>query len=193
MVEAVFPTCAIFLLWDDAVCGTAVALSALKMGEIYRQMFDEGVIIAGSMAEGLTMTPGWGHPWPDGDGMLLLGSMLGVNIPRNELPRKCQSTLSSSPASTSQRCRRNSCLDYAPEGSPPVYTKLRVTNIQGPMDRSRNWDTDPDLSDCVEERDGHNWLNTARLNQMFMRIVNEAEDNPAERITDISGPAGQVI
>ena len=192
IVEAVFPTCAICLLEDKIVCDNAVVQSALKSGEIYRETSDEGGIIAGSLAEGLTMENGWGHPWSDADGMVLIGAELGVNIPGDQLPRECQSTLSSSPALTSQGCRGNSCLDYAPEGSPPAYTKLRVTDIQGLM----KWNIDEetvDLSDCVEERDGHSWLNTARLNQATMRKFNEGEDNPAERITGFSGPAAQVI
>ena len=53
--------------------------------------------------------------------------------------------------------------------------------------------TNVDLSDCVEEKDGHSWLNTARLNQVIMQVFREVEDDPAQRIIGISGPAGQVI
>ena len=133
----------------------------------------------------------WGHPWPDGDFMPMFGVELGVNIPKDKFPSKCQSPECSSPALTSQGCRGNSCLEYLPEDSPPAYTKLLITDIPGLMKWGPARNVNVDLSDCVEERDGYSWLNTARLNQAIMQVFNE-DGVILEQVTDISGPAGQV-
>ena len=188
MVEVVFPTCAIFLLTDERVRKNKVALSALASGEIYQNKASDAVpLIAGSRAEGLTMHGQWGHPWPDYDAMALIGNRLGVKIPHCQLGTKYQPIENMLHSSLSQGCHSNSCLEYIPEGCPPGYTRLRVRDVQALMD----CDPTGDLPNCVEERDGHNWLNTARLNQVAMWDFNEK--NPTTQTTGISGPAGQVI
>ena len=186
MVEAVFPTCAIFLLMtDDLMSENSAALTALISGEAHRERGGKWYFLGGSRADGLTMTPRWGHPWPDSDQMYLFGAQLGVNI-----PRKYQSTQSSSSSSTPQDYYvSKSCLEYAPDDCPPAYTKLRVTDVKAMME----WYPDViTLSGCVEESDGHSWLNTARLNKLIMQAYNEEEDDAGERTTGINGPAGQV-
>ena len=188
MVEVVFPTCAIFLLADERMRKNKVALSALASGEIYQSNTSDAFqLIAGSRAEGLTMHGQWGHPWPDYDAMALNGKEVGVKIPHGQLGTKYQPIENMLHSSQSQGCHSNSCLEYMPEGCPPGYTRLLVTDVQTFMEGSPT----VDLSDCVEERDGHNWLNTARLNRVAMWNFNK--NNPTTQTTGISGPAGQVI
>ena len=194
VVEAVFPTCALLLLKDSDVCDNEAALSALASGEAYQKIGGYWQILAGSRAEGLTMELRWGHPWSDGDLMILLGRQLGVNIPKNQLPRKCQSPQSSSPTSTLQGCNCHGCLEYAPKGCPLAYTKLRVTDTQVLME----WHPHIDLSDCVEERGcicTNRWLKTAQLNEALQRYIylNVFDEPDIQTTSEISGPAGQVL
>ena len=86
----------------------------------------------------------------------------------------------------------NSCLEYAPEGCPLAYTRLRVTNAK-PLRLH------PLVgADCIEEEDGHYWINTRRLNERLQRAFNQIRptsfrfNTPDLHITDVSGPAGQV-
>ena len=193
IVEAVFPICAIFLLQYGHIRHNAATLSALISDDVHREADIRWGLIAGSMAEGLTMTPHWGHPWPDMDWMPLFGAQLKVNIPRDQLPREIQLSQNSSPVWISKGCDGNSWLEYDPEGCPPGYTKLRVLDIKALMEWNPEWDINADLSDCILEEGGQSWLNTARLNQVIMRAYNEGEDDLTQRTTSISGPAGQVI
>ena len=79
ILETVFPATAMFLL-PDAISDYNIAqLSLLRSGTAHLD-FLNGVLLAGSMAEGLTRQLVWGHPAPDADLMALLGSMWGVTI-----------------------------------------------------------------------------------------------------------------
>ena len=69
-----------FLLADVISDYNSYTLSMLGLGEAHLN-FLSGVLLAGSMAEGLTMQLVWGHSAPDADLMVLLGAMLGVTIP----------------------------------------------------------------------------------------------------------------
>ena len=188
MVEAVFPNCAIFLQTDQDLSVTATSISALKSGKAYRECPKDSLycLVTGSQAEGLTLQIAWGHPWPDCDIMLLLGVYLGVNIPKNQL-RKCHSPH----VSSSQGCHDNGCLEYVPEGCPPAFAKIRVTNIMGLIE----WNPPLDLFSCLEQRDGHIWLNTARFSHVMMQDYNKLVAHRTElgESTGVSGPAGQVI
>ena len=192
MVEAVFPTCAIFLNTCGILCDNADCLLALKSGKAHREIGPQKCFIAGSRGEGLTLETRWGHPSSDGDVMLVIGKYLGVTIPRDQR-RTCQSPQRSLSASISQGCNGNSCLEYAPENCPSGYSKLKVTDILGLMEYKSA------LFDCVEKVDDHNWLNTARLKQVIIQGYNDNyEDDPGDntvfgRTTGISGPAAQVI
>ena len=76
------------------------ALSALTSGQVHREAkWAKWSLIAGSMAESLTMSAQWGHPCPDFDWMLLLGAQLGVYITTDQPSRKCQSPPGSPPPS----------------------------------------------------------------------------------------------
>ena len=191
-MEAVFPICPIFLLQYGQIRYNATTLSALISGEAHREADVRWGLIAGSMAEGLTMTPQWGHPWPDMDWMPLFSAQLKVNIPRDQLPKEIQLSQNSSPVWISKHCDGNSWLEYDPEGCPPGYMKLRVLDIKALMEWNPEWNINADLSDCIVEEDGQSWLNTARLNQVIIRAYNGDEDDHAEQTTSISEPAGQV-
>ena len=83
--ETVFPATAMFLLPDAISDYNITQLSLLRSGTAHLD-FLNGVLLAGSMAEGLTMQLVWGHPAPDADLMALLGSMWGVTIPGKVAP-----------------------------------------------------------------------------------------------------------
>ena len=80
ILEAVFPTSAMFLLADIISDYNSYSLSVLGSGEAHHNIMS-GALLAGSMGEGLTMQLVWGHSTPDADLMILLGAMLGVTIP----------------------------------------------------------------------------------------------------------------
>ena len=188
IVEVVFPICAIFLLPDEHISNNAANMSALKSGKTYREKPENnfGTLVTGSEGEGLTLHMGWGHPWPDCDMMILFGEYLGVNIPKNQF-RKCQSLQSSS----SEGCHCNSFLEYVPEGCPPAFAKIRVTDIM----RLKTGNTVTNLSRCLDLKDGHIWLNTARLCHLIMQYFNKdfGDKTPLGKSTGVSGPAGQVM
>ena len=90
---------------------------------------------------------------------------------------------SSSPSSSG--CHGDSCLEYEPEGCPPAYTWLRVTDRQALL-------THPHVdASCMVECDGHYWLLSTALNEAIQRDINQTTTDPANRSTSISGPAGQ--
>ena len=170
ILEAVFPTCAIFKQLDARVRNNATLLKQLASGEAYHEV-QLGHLTAGSSTEGLAMEPGWGHPRADWDTMGLLGAQLAVSLPQSHVPRHELD---------------NSCLEYAPEGCPSAYTMLRVTRPQALL--THLW-TD---AGCIEEADDHLWLHTANLNQLIQFRRNYVQTDPDLRTSGISGPAGQV-
>ena len=191
ILESVIPTCAMYMLSDRNVRSNTEALSVLKSGEAHRQLSSK-MLLAGSRAEGLTVDHNWGHPWPDADSMLLLGAKLGVTIPEHQAPC-CQNGPASTATSSSTSSlpvpgdHSSSCLQYAPEGCPLAYTRLRITDLQTLLLRP------PVDTNAVEEEDGYHWLNTRRLNERIQQLINESRPNPAHHTTSISGPAGQVV
>ena len=80
----------------------------------------------------------------------------------------------------------DSCLEYAPDGCPPAYVRLRVTHPWG-IKQHPFLDTS-----CMEAFDGHQWLNTVRLNEMLQDGFDTGDSNPDQRCTHIVGPAGQL-
>ena len=186
MLEVVFPSAAICQLWDSIVRNNQSALSYLTSGLAHHKagVREEWVLIAGSMAEGLTLEEQWGHERPDVDGMILYGAQLGVCVTQEHLATKQHHSPNTS-SSSSSGCHGDSCLEYDPVGCPPAYTRLRVTDRQallshGCVDES-----------CMVECDGHYWLLTVPLNQAIQRDINQGVTNPDHHSTSISGPAGQ--
>ena len=182
VLEAIFPICAI-----TEVPIYANTMAQLVSGEAHREMWTGGILAAGSSAEQLAMKPGWGHPFADEDIMAMFGGPLGVRIPTG----KHQVHEKMSPPTSTEGMDAGSCLEYAPEGCPPAYTRLRVTDIKALMEHP--WVT----ADCVEESpDGNYWLVTTTLNEMIQWHWNDDDDDDetdATHTTGISGPAGQVI
>ena len=200
MVEATFPSCAIVRLPDDTVRKNLSQLSQLTSGEAYHNV-DSGGLIAGSSIEGLSMFPDWGHPWPDIDFMYLYGAWLGVSLPPRSEPGSGppRRSLASPPPSQPRflgkghgyiQCPKgygSSCLEYAPEGCPPAYTRLRVTHKETLFEF-------PIMNpDCIgQDGDGQYWLHIVNIQKVIQRRLNENETYPANLTTSISGPAGEV-
>ena len=241
ILEAVFPASAMFLLPDVISDNNIAQLSLLRSGTAHLD-FLSGLLLAGSMAEGLTMQIVWGHPAPDADLMVLFGGMLGVTIPGKVAPGSHHGlgiTLSSPETSilrlieyitavfshSEQQMKsidtfrtilslvsmigistvlprlsmqldeasikalkllllqkNKSCLEYAPEGCPLAYTRIRGINIK---------ELPPIYAEVFEEEDGHHWLKTNRLNEQIQQCYNMVATYPATPATT-SGPAGQV-
>ena len=166
-VEAVFPKCAIIRLgeWDAEL--NRQLLSELQDGSPYdvdgERRVCGGWLVAGSQAEGVAMEEGWGQPKADMDNMNLLGGPLRVQVPQS-----CQPP-------------GHAVLRYRPEGCPPAYCKIEVTDAQAIIGV---WVEGGGVLDagCVRSCEGLNWLHT---NNMF-RLLQGRNDN-------INGPAGQML
>ena len=187
MLEATFPTCAIFQLPDVRVCQNKSRVADLTSGEANREATGTGrrwQLIAGSRAEGLALLTRWGHGRADVDYMYLHGSELGVCVSRKHPPTRRHHSLNTSSLSSSGH-RGISCLQYDPEDCPPGYTRLRVTDRQGLLAHQC---VD---AGCMLECDGHHWLLPTRLNEALQWDLNQKRTNPDHQSTSISGPAGQ--
>ena len=189
MLEVVVPTAAIFQLPDRSVRLNQSILSILLSGQTHRE---DGVrgwwgLITGSTVEGLCVERQWGHERPDLDGMYLYGAQLGVCVTHEHLATRQQYSSHTSSSSSSSGCHGDSCLEYEPDGCPPAYTRLRVTDRQALLTHH-----DVDAS-CMVECDGHYWLLSTALNEAIQRDYNQARTNPDQRSTSISGPAGQAL
>ena len=187
MLEVTFPTVAIFQLTDSHVRYNQSTLSALTSGQVHHE---DGVrrgwgLFAGSKAEGLAVEPWWGYEWPDLDGMFLHGAQLGVCVTQGHMSTRQHHSSNTSLSSSSSGCHGNSCLEYDPEGCPPAYTRLRVTDRQALLTHYLVDDS------CMVECDGHYWLLSTPLNVAYQQVFNQAITDPAGHSTSISGPAGQ--
>ena len=116
------------------------------------------------MAEGLAIEEGWGHPRADEDNMVLTGGLLGVHVPQGRRPAG------------------RAALRYRPEGCPPAYCKIEVTDVHAVMgvEVIRNEQLG---EECVHRSDGVNWLNTYNALRR-LQCGHFPVDNT-------SGPAGQ--
>ena len=166
MVEVAFPSCAICQLNDEDASDNADVMSDLHSGEEYREECGE-CLIAGSQAEGLALESGWGHRPPDKDSMRLIGGRLGVYIPGGNAPRGAAS------------------LEYHPEGCPPAYCKLQVTDRptlrQGLSRYTNNWRKEHiQVRRCSHRVGEHHWLDTYNT----VRLMKDSDDT-------VSGPAAQ--
>ena len=185
MLDAVFPTAAIWQLPDHVVRHNQSVLFTLLSGRAHREAGVRGwwVLTAGSQAEGLCVQRQWGQEWPDTDHMILYGAQLGVCVTHEHMATRQQ--YSSHTSSSSSGCHGDSCLEYEPDGCPPAYTRLRVTDRQALLTH-RHVD-----ASCMVECDGHSWLLPTPLNEAIQRDFNQTTTDPANRSTSISGPAGQ--
>ena len=146
ILEAVFPACGMSLVRDIHLYENAARLSALKSGNAHRNLMD-GIFLAGSSAEGLTMTSYWGHPEPDMDLMFLCGAQLGVTIPGAQAPSNQHGLASTSslPSTSSQSLPDNvpnSCPQHAPGGCRQRSQWLRVTDTEKKTGWGQTW---PDM------------------------------------------------
>ena len=188
MLEATFPTAAIVQLPDYEVHRNMSALRALLSGEIHHEGNRRGwwSLIAGSRQEGLAIQPEWGHEWPDQDIMALYGAELGVCVIQEHRRTRFHHSSHIS-ASSSSHYHGNSCLVYAPEGCPPAYTRLRVTDRQALLAHGH---VD---AGCMLECDGHHWLLSEPLHEALSRYCNSGARDLGLDVGDITivGPAGQ--
>ena len=140
-------------------------LSRVRDGSLYAEGGEDGVeggrVIAGSQAEGLAVEEEWGHPGADEDWMNLSGGPLGVHVPQGH------------------HHPGRAVLKYRPEGCPPAYCKIEVTDVQGLM--GVNVDGVQLDAECVHRSEGVAWLHTHNT----LRQIQHGND--------ISGPAGQEL
>ena len=164
-LETAFPRSAIFRMSDVAMTDNEDEMSQLESGEEYSK--DEGwSLIAGSRAEGLTLENDWGHENADVDQMWLRGGPLGVYVAGGQQPRG------------------ESCLEFRPEGCPPAYCKLQISDLhglKGSILSVKTWFDDS----CVEESDSMTWLNTYQAVRCMKDSVSDTRGEP------VAGPAAQ--
>ena len=186
MLEATFPTAAIFQLADSTVRVNKCLLSDLTSGEAHGRVRGHHAFTAGSSAEGLALEPEWGYERSDIDYMYLYGAQLGVCVAQEHLSTRQHHPVNiPSPSSSSSGRHRNSCLMYDPEGCHPAYARLRVIDRQTLLTHRCAG------ADCMLECDGHHWLQSTSLNEAIQRDLNQSETEPACRSPSIIGPAGQ--
>ena len=137
----------------------------LSSGEAHKKVVFKR-FVSGSRSEGLTLHQNWGHPEPDLDIMILMGNLLSVQVPHS-----------------GQR-RGLSGLLYRPEGCPPGYAKLEVTNSKSLTGLQMIGGAEG----CIETSDGKDWLNTCNLQSQ----IHVAGFSPKLKVTAIKGPALQV-
>ena len=99
---------------------------------------------AGSLAEGLTLRTGWGHPQSGINNMVLLAGPLSVQVPQTG----CQA----------QEC---ALLTYRDAGCPSVYCKIEVTDEQTLM--SVNVEGKQLDEMCIHRSEGVAWLRTQNM------------------------------
>ena len=139
---------------DYKVESNCEQLSKLRKGEAFDEDGGMGLggkrLIAGSSAEGLAMEKKWGHPDADADNMWLCGGLLGVHVPHGSQPPG------------------RAVLKYRPEGCPPAYCKIEVTDAQILMVAEVN-DVGRLDAGCVYRSKGVNWLHIGKtLKQLHL-------------------------
>ena len=124
----------------------------------------EGVkYVAGSQAEGLAVEKGWGHPDADKDNMVLYGGPLGVHLPHDLQPPEC------------------AALRYRPEGCPPAYCKIEVTDVPAIIGLEVESNGESMGKWCLRKSGGVDWLHTHNT----LRTIRVYSGG------SISGPANQ--
>ena len=164
-LEAAIPRSAICRMWDGSVQENEYALSDLENGREYREG-GAWAFTSGSRAEGLALEDDWGHEAPDVDVMYLNGGPFGVYMAGGQQPKG------------------KSCLDFRPQGCPPAYCKLEISDLDG-LKKSRAFGERWFGDRCVEESGGKKWINTYNL----VRCMKD--NNNATRDESVSGPASQ--
>ena len=172
VVEVAYPRCAICRLQDGLVSANKSTMSLLHSGQTDREYV--GMFIAGSQAEGLALEVIWGHPLADIDIMWLYGGRLGVYIPEAPSPRGSAS------------------LEYHPDGCPPAYCNLEVTDPTALREAIRYhkkswWKGYIQSRRCTPCVDGRQWLNTYHtVRLMTSKTVIGPAGQSTRRIEDIT-------
>ena len=122
---------------------------------------------SGSRTEGLILENGWGHEDADSDEMWLNGGLLGVFV------------------AGGQHLRGESCLEFRPEGCPPAYCKLQISDLHA-LEESMavvgvRWFNDT----RVKESDGVTRLSSYHV----MRHMKDSDISTC--CEPVSGPASQ--
>ena len=152
-----YPRCGVCRVWDVRVSRNEQRISELQSGVRYRYEGYSVGLLSGSQPEGLAMGDLWGHDEADYDWMFLFGGTLGVFVPEGQQPRG------------------ESCLDFRPEGCPPAFTKLLITDLPALMG---DWDVKHWIEESVHISGDQCWLNTHQAVR-GMRLYNKTFSGPA--------------
>ena len=130
-----------------------------------------GLFHAGSTAEGLAVEGSWGHEPTDQDEMLLFGQQLCVHISEcSGLPNE-------------------GLLVYRPEGCPPGYCKLQVTDVQT-LEETLVCNQQLGAS-CIQSLGDRHWLHTQNTLSRIIQAKSAVIPDPVYKSAAISGPTGQ--
>ena len=176
-LEAAFPICGIYRPPDRCQSINFKLITALKARDfsILSDARDFCILsgactkaltissfLAGSSGERVAMQEGWGHPRADEDTMELVNDLrLLVHVPQVQQPPE------------------NALLVFRPEGCPPAYCKIEVTNEEE-LDRVLNWKQRK--FSCTHRTDSGLWLHTTNL---------QANIACGDLLDVVSGPAVQ--
>ena len=129
-----------------------------------------GLFHAGSSAEGVAVQGTWGHDPRDQDEMLLFGQQLCVHIPQNSQ-------------------QSGGLLVYHPEGCPPGYCKLKVTDSQT-LKQTSVWGQQLG-ADCIQNSGNHFWLHTHNTLLQIQHAKRAVTPDSVYKFTALNGPSGQ--
>ena len=158
VLEAAFPSCGLYQRLDSQERGNNWQLKELQDGNTYKKSHCLR-LWAGSQEEGVCMEKDWGHGVADRDIMRLYGRELGVRL---------------------DRTKDNALLIYRPEGCPPAYCKLEVSDPQMLIEylKVNSYNSQVAAADCITPENGRHWLHVQNL----LRILHG---------NDVIGPAAQ--
>ena len=169
-VDTVYPAAGFYRMKNLRMRDNEDILKRLSEGKSFGEGHD-GLLSAGSHAEGLAMDGHWGHGKSDNDLMFLAGGDLGVRV---LLP--------------GQQPSEDAVLVYTPQKCQPAYTRLQVLQKERLLSAiakhicRRNVPVSaPEVQQCVFSEGGQLWLHSRHTLEAKQFRGTEA----------ISGPAGQ--
>ena len=164
-LETAIPRSAICRISEEKLRDSDEAMLHLENGEAYNQS-GPWYLISGSRAEGLTLEDDWGYAMADVDNMIFNGGPLGVYV------------------AGGQQAQGKSGLVFRPEGCPPAYCKLEISDLNR-VKKSKLGDLKWFDDSCVDNSGSVLWLHTYNTVHSMKDAVSLVPEE------EVSGPAAE--